>query len=194
MTQETILGIAIFFLIVAFGIILGGFLKRQMNGEGVTQKNGKFEGSVKVRLNSQYLHHDAFKFFNILNRSIPAEYVAFPKVGVDNIVDPAGNLIAYKAIGGQYVDFCIFKRTTMKPVAVVDLIDPRIGTTPIKKQDGAVTKSLEAINMPVLEFNVQNNDYNQKEILAKFLDSQDLYSLTELRKQREEKANNSRHR
>lgn len=179
--SEIFLAIAVFCLIVAIGVIIGNSIKNKMDYSQNHTKGAKFEGQVKVTLHKPYIPGESFKFYNALQRALPLEFIAFPNVGVDNIVKPAGNLIAYNAIAGKYIDFVIFKKNGMVPVAVVDLINPSVTLSSIMQQDVSISKTLKAINMPILEFMVEEK-YNEKEILARFLDSQDPYTLAMLKK------------
>ena len=176
-----ILAVAIFCLLAAIGVILAGSINSKMKHSQDASKGGKFEGQVKVTLHKPYIRAESFRFYNALQRALPIEYVAFPNVGVDNIVKPAGDLVAYKAISGKYLDFVIFKKQGMEPVGVIDLIDPSVTLSSIMQQDPIITKTLKTINIPVLEFTVEDS-YNEKEILARFLDSQDPYTLAMLKK------------
>ena len=74
----------------------------------------------------------------------------------------------------------------MVPSAVVDLIDPGVSLTSISKQHEVITKTLRTVNLPVLEFMV-DDVYNEKDILTRFLDSQDAYTIAMLKKQRRAK-------
>jgi len=180
-SNDIILAVAIVSLFLAIAYIISGSLKKKMAHSQSQSKGAKFEGQVKVNLHKPYLPAERFRFYNALQRALPLEYVAFPNVGVDNIVKPAGDLIAYNAISGKYVDYVIFKKVDMSPVAVIDLIDESLSLTSVMKQDPAITKTLKAINIPVLEFYVEEK-YNEKEILARFLDSQDPYTIAMLKK------------
>ncbi|MGD9901183.1 MAG: DUF2726 domain-containing protein [Spirochaetales bacterium] len=189
---DTALIIAIFLVIIAFAVFLGSVIRNKIDtSQNSNIHAGKFEGTVRVALKIPFMHGDSFKFLNALQKALPLEFIAFPNIGVDTIVKPAGNLIAYNSIAGKYLDFVVFEKITMKPVAVVDLTDPRIGSSPITKQDPAITNTLHAINMPILEFVVEDK-YDDKEILRRFLDSQDPYTLAALKKAREQKQSSKR--
>lgn len=181
--NDEFLGIAIFLLIMAVAIFVWYAIKNKLDK---TQKGLDFNiitGRIHVNLKAPYMPPKAFSFYNALQRALPLEFIAFPNVGVDNIMSPAGDIIAFKTIQNKYVDFVIFDKRLMKPVAVIDLIDPVLTAGSIVKQDKTITKSLESIDMPVLVFKVQA-EYNEKEVLAKFLDSQDPYTIAALRKAR----------
>lgn len=179
--NDIILAVAIVCLFLALAYIVFSSLSKKMAHSQSKSKGAKFEGQVKVTLHKPYLPAERFRFYNVLQRALPLEYIAFPNVGVDNIVKPAGDLVAYNAIAGKYIDYVIFKKLDMSPVAVVDLIDQSLSLTSVMQQDPAITKTLRAINIPVLEFLVEDK-YNEKEILARFLDSQDPYTIAMLKK------------
>jgi hypothetical protein len=184
--NDLILAIAVFCLFLALAILLIGYLKKKLDYSQNSARGGRFEGKVRVTLHKPFIEAESFVFYNALQRALPVEFIAFPNVGVDTIVKPAGDLIAYNAIGGQYLDFVIFAKNGMVPVAVIDLINPSTTLNSIKKQNNAITKTLEAINIPIIEFIVEDN-YKEKEILEKFLDSQDPYTIAMLKKQRQAK-------
>jgi hypothetical protein len=168
-------------LFLALAYIVSTSLKKKIDYTQSKSKGSKLEGQVKVTINKPYMPAERFRFYNALQRALPLEYIAFPNVGVDNIIKPAGNLIAYNAIAGKYLDYVIFKKEDMSPVATVDLMDQTLSITSTMKQDPVITKTLKAVNIPVLEFLVEDK-YNEKEILARFLDSQDPYTLAMLKK------------
>ena len=159
--NDIILAIAIASLFFALAYIVSSALKKKMNYSQSITKGAKFEGQVKVTLHKPYIPAERFRFYNALQRALPLEYTAFPNVGVDNIVKPAGDLVAYNAIGGKYLDYVIFKKENMTPVAVVDLIDQSFSITSTMQQDPVITKTLKAINIPVLDFYVEDK-YNEK--------------------------------
>lgn len=179
--NQSFLVIAIFLAFMAVAVLLWSYLKGKMDKTQKSLDYTKLSGRIHVILKEPYLPAKAFAFYNALQRALPLTVIAFPRVGVDNIVQPAGDLVAYKAIQAKYVDFAIFDKSTMKPLAVVDLIDKSLVAGSIIQQDLAITKSLQTVNIPVLEFEVQPK-YNEKEILAKFLDSQDPYTIAQMKK------------
>ncbi|MDD4211390.1 MAG: DUF2726 domain-containing protein [Clostridia bacterium] len=184
--SDIFLAIAIFCLIVAIGVIMGSVLKKKLDYSQSHTKGARFEGQVRVNLHKPFIAGESFRFYNALQRALPVEFIAFPNIGVDTIVKPAGDLVTYNAIGGKYLDFVIFKKEGMVPSAVVDLIDPGVSLTSISKQHEVITKTLRTVNLPVLEFMV-DDVYNEKDILTRFLDSQDAYTIAMLKKQRRAK-------
>ena len=184
--NDLILAIAVFCFFLAVAILLIGYVKKKLDHSQSNTRGGRFEGKVRVTLHKPFIEAESFIFYNALQRALPIEFIAFPNVGVDTIVKPAGDLIAYNAIGGQYLDFVVFAKNGMVPVAVVDLINPGTTLSSIRKQNNAITKTLQAINIPIIEFVVEDN-YNEKAILEQFLDSQDPYTIAMLKKQRQAK-------
>lgn len=183
---EFALGIAVFLLIVVAGILLSTAIKNKTLDSQSKTKGAKFEGQIKVTVNKPYIPADGFLFFNALNRALPYEYIAFPKVSVSSVLKPIGDASSFGSIASKFVDFCIFKKETMEPVAVVDLINRNATIGDIMRQEAAITNTLKSVNIPTLEFVVQDR-YNEKEILATFLDSQDPYTIALLRKGKDPK-------
>lgn len=180
-SNEMFLNFAIMTLFVAIALVVYTYIKGKMDKSSKNIDFSKFNGRIHVTIKEPFLPAKAFAFYNALQRALPLAVIAFPNVGVDTIVAPAGDLVAYKAIQAKYVDFVIFDKMTMKPLAVVDLIDPHLASGSIIQQDEAITKTLATVNIPVLEFRVQKA-YDEKAILGKFLDSQDPYTIAQMKK------------
>jgi hypothetical protein len=179
--NDVFLAVAVFCLVVAFGILASTTIKKRIDQSQSGTKGAQYGGKIKVKLYQPFIEGESFAFYNTLQKALPLEYIVFPNVGVDTILKPAGSLVAFKEIANRYLDFVIFKKNGMMPVAVVDLIDPSISLTGITKQHEAITDSLKSISMPVLEFSVQDN-YKEEDILSYFLDSQDPYTIAMLKK------------
>ena len=61
-----------------------------------------------LSLHEQYMDLREVIFYEYLQRSIPSNCVALPRVGVDTLVQPRGSKNFYNAIMSKYVDYVVF--------------------------------------------------------------------------------------
>ncbi|MFW6026335.1 MAG: DUF2726 domain-containing protein [Candidatus Woesearchaeota archaeon] len=184
-TSNSLLLFSGLLLALMIAIPAGIFLKKKI--EGGKEEKAKNTGNISVTMKYPYMAPSSFKFYTQLRKSIPDEYIIFPKVGLDNIMDPLGTPIVYNDIKNTYVDFCVFKAESLKPVAVIDVVDPEVSTIPVTKQSEIVTKALSKLDLPSIVFYI-NNEYTNKEILKEFLRNLDPLELETLRRTRAEEA------
>jgi hypothetical protein len=180
---ETIIGILILLVFTLAGIYISIKLKNSNFASGKS-KNANYSGNVSVSLKDQYMRVEMFKFYMAFSDALPAEFVIFPKIRVDRVLEPAGNFDAYKKIASKYIDFIIFKVDGLKPVCAIDLINPLVSTIDVVKQDEVVTKALEKVNVSVLTYTIEK-EYDRKKMLSDFLETQDIYTIMEMKKNRE---------
>ena len=157
------LGVAIFVVIIMLLILRKG--KKQKAMEKSTKIGGEF---IHLELKQKYMSRKQLKFYYLLHRILPKQYIAFTNVGVDNLCAPLGNRIEYNKILSKYVDFVIFEEATMKPLLVVDVFDMSYGDESLSEFEPDVIKALEAIKLPLVQFMIKN-EYNEKEILNKIM-------------------------
>lgn len=116
-----------------------------------------------VDASKKFLFRKELKFIAHVSRILPPEYVVFPKVGLDLILEPVGNKDLYNSVANKYVDMIIFEEATMKPVLAIDTYDGTIGNEQLDLKCPNVVKALEAAELPLLEFKIKN-DYTEAEI------------------------------
>ena len=110
---------------------------------------------VSVTPAGKYCEEDIMKFLDNLHMALPEAFIAFPKVGVDQLVVPGKNRIAYNAIMSKYVDVAVFYRKTMQPVLVIDLVNPNGSTETSATMDKDVVSVLDAIKLPVVQVKLE---------------------------------------
>ena len=195
---EIIISITIILLFAGLGIYLGIKAKKRMDSNyKSTIDFDKIDVKISykiIELFSAGLYsspNKAFEeliwpkeveFYDMYRTLLPKEYLMVPKVGVDKIVKPHGSLLMYNAIKTKYVDFCIFKRSNMEPVVVIDCFYPSITDSSIKEMDKAVKKSLEAVSIPVLQYEILDVPYDKDAVIKRFYDALDPVALAQLRK------------
>ncbi len=106
--------------------------------------------SVEVDLKKPYTTERSMKFLEYLHRAMPKELIAFPMVGVDRLVVPKKDKVAYNAILSKYVDVCVFTRRKMEPVLVIDLVAGNTSVEQYMEMDASVVAVLKAVKLPVL--------------------------------------------
>ena len=118
-------------------------------------KGKKGSSTVEVVLNKTYCSNDEMKFLEYLHRALPKEFIAFPRVGVDNIVQPKKDRVAYNSIMSKYVDVCVFTRKNMEPVLVIDLVMQSTAQQQYKVIDQNVVAVLKAVKLNVVEIDIE---------------------------------------
>lgn len=127
-------------------------------------KNGKLEtkGSY-CDVVDKYLFRKEVKLFVLINKILPPGYIAFPKVGVDKILEPIGSHALFNSIKGEYVDLVIFEQETMKPRIVIDIYDGSIGDEQLDVETPQVIEALKSAELPIVSVKVKS-DYDIEEI------------------------------
>ena len=123
-----------------------------------------------VSLKNSFCTEDEMRFLEAVHKSLPREFIAFPRVGVTTLIEPKGNLADYKAVWNKYVDICIFLRKDMKPILVVDLIHPSPVQQQMKKQDENVTNILKAVKIPLISKQIEYT-YNIDDLRVELLNA-----------------------
>lgn len=156
--------VALFVLIVLILV-----MKRKKN-EDFVEKSTKINGEfIHLELKQKYMVRKQLKFYYLLHKILPKEFIAFPNVGVDNLCAPLGNRIEYNKIMSKYVDFVVFEEATMKPLLVIDVFDMSYGDESISEFEPDVIKALEAIKLPLVQFMIKD-EYNEQDIKKKIMD------------------------
>lgn len=155
---------ALFVLIVL--LLIMKRKKKEDFVEKATKINGEF---IHLELKPKYMVRKQVKFYYLLHKILPKEYIAFPNVGVDNLCAPLGNRVEYNKIMSKYVDFVIFEEATMKPLLVIDVYDMSYGDESISEFEPDVIKALEAIKLPLIQFMIKD-EYNEQDIKKKIMD------------------------
>ena len=110
---------------------------------------------IDVGLNSNFCSNQEMKFLEYLHRAMPKDFIAFPRVGVDQLVSPKKDRNAYNAIMSKYVDVVVFTRKNMTPVLVIDLIQKGSAQQQYEELDPNVIKVLKAVKLNLLKVEME---------------------------------------
>lgn len=155
--------------VALFAILLMLVIFKKRKNEKLMKNSTKINGSfISLQLKNKYMVRKQLKFYYLLRKILPKEYIAFPQVGVDNLCSPVGNRIEYNKILSKYVDFVIFEESSMKPLLVIDVYDSTYGDESIQEFEPDVVKALEAIKLPLVQFLIKD-DFNENEVKSKIM-------------------------
>ena len=166
---DAIVPILIIFLIFGAAALIVFVLKRKFGKERkmITKHQPK---SVNVEIRKPYMKPNEIVFLKNLDKVLPAEFVAYPKVGVDNIISPKNDKILYNTILRQYVDVCVFLRTTMEPILAIDLYENSPVEQQLKQFHPNVVTALKTVKLPIVQF-LLAEEYNLIELRTKIIDA-----------------------
>lgn len=125
---------------------------------------------VNVELRKAYMKPTEIAFLKNLYKILPAEFVAFPRVGVDNLVQPKNDKVLYNTILSQYVDVCIFLKSTMEPILAIDLYEASPVEQQMKQLHPNVVKALQTVKIPLLSYQL-SEEYSLVELRTKVIDA-----------------------
>lgn len=180
-----IIGIIILILAIAAGVTVAVLIrKKQANSSGKIDWT-KYNANGQLKKHIPVLWPKEVEFFQIFRSVLPAGFLVVPKMGVDEIVKPNGNLLLFNAIKSKHVDFCVIKLSNMEPVAVLDTFYPSITDSTIQEMDIDIVKALEATNIPVIKYEILDVPYDRDAMLKTFLDAIDPVSLAQLRNKKD---------
>lgn len=179
-TITLIFGIVIVVLAVAGAVLLAIKLNKKMNmAKSIDWKTYNAKGQIKKHI--PVLWPKEVEFYQMFRSVLPSEFMIIPKMGVNEIVKPNGNLVLYNAIKNEHVDFCIVRISNMEPIAVLDTFYPSITDSTMQEINPAVKKALESVDIPVIKYEILDVPYDKNQVLAKFLEAIDPVSLAELK-------------
>ena len=144
--------VALIILGVGIGIaIISYILLKKHNFGSKTSAPGKLE----VELKKEYVSGEEMKLVEYIHKALPKEFIAFPKVGVDQVVNPTKNKVAYNSIMSKYLDICVFYRKTMEPVLVIDIMWNNEAKQQFAEMDPNVIAVLKAIKLKVVKVKIE---------------------------------------
>lgn len=151
-------------VVVSLCIIIGiKSTEKKYTKKGSTKREPK---NYNIKLNKEYITKKELAFLNAVHKSLPAEFIAFPKVPLSNLLVPTADKVTYNMVADKIADICVFTKDTMEPILAIDLIENEVSDLIFYKMDELAKKALKHVKVPVLEVKVQEN-----------------YDLFELRKQ-----------
>jgi len=149
-------------LFVALAILVGGLLiaiimsiilKKHTFGGKDKGKKGK--GKLEVELKREYASNEEMRLLEYIHKALPKDFIAFPRVGVDQIVSPTKNLVAYNSIMSKYVDICVFLRKTMEPMLVIDIMWDNQAKQQFSEMDTNVIDVLNTVKLKVVKIKIE---------------------------------------
>ncbi len=139
------------------------------------------EGDLSIT--DQYMDFREVVFYEYLQRALPSNCVALPKVGVDSILKPKGSKNSYNSILSKYVDYVIFNKQTMKPVLYIDLYDDSLNEQILKEEDKNVENALKSVKLPKISIKVtDDNKYDIETLRYEIANALDPVNLALLKK------------
>ncbi len=160
--------IIIVMIFVVAGLIIWGLKRTYGKDRGLVTKDEP--KVVNVELKPCFMKKNEMQFLKDLYKILPAEFIAFPRVGVDNLVQPKNDKVLYNTILSQYVDVCVFLKDTMQPVLAIDLFEPNPVEQQMKVLHPNVVKALSAVNIPLLKYQL-SEEYNLVELRTRVIDA-----------------------
>ena len=151
-TSDTLIGLGILFggIIIALFTYFG-IKKHNFGGNGKAKK----KGSLEVELKKEFVSNEEMKLLEYVHKALPKDFIAFPRVGVDQVVKPTKNMVAYNSIMAKYVDICVFLRKTMEPLLVIDILWDNEAKQQFRDMDMNVLDVLNAVKLKVVKIKVE---------------------------------------
>jgi len=179
-----VLVIVIVCAIIAVGIVVIVVLKlRTKDDVGFIPKfEKKHFQSASVMLKESYMHPKEMQFYERLTQAITSDFVVFPRVGVDQLMQTNKSRVTINAVLSEYVDFVIFERKKMRPILVVDLQDPSGDILALGEMHSNVKEALKAIKLPLVVYYVEG-EYTSEDLRLAIADYLDPLMIIALRKQ-----------
>ena len=169
-----IIFISAIILLSLLGYIIYFLVKRKKRGD--SKKNIKIKINKKEKKKSfdevkgsycdvveKFMFNKEVKIMNLINKILPSDYVLFPKIGADKILEPVGNPNLYNSIKGKYLDFVIFDAKNMKPKVVIDTYDGSLDNEQLDLQAPEVFQAISSAELPIVEIKVKF-EYLEEEI------------------------------
>lgn len=177
--EFAIIAAVIVFLIVVY--ILYRYLKKKNKNKGTEKKKEpkqkkekqkkikeKKSNIVEVKASSvdkvnKFLYRKELKILALISKILPKGYVAFPKIGIDTILEPVGNAELFNLVKNKYVDIVIFDEITMQPKVAVDIFDGSIGDEQMDIVSPDVVEALKLADLPLVSIKVKT-EYSKDEV------------------------------
>ena len=179
-------GLIVGLVLIVVAIVAGIFIAIRLNKKVL--KNMDAVNWDKVKINGMLKKHTPIlwpkelEFYEMFKSVIPKDFLIIPKLGVDEIVKPNGNLLLFNAIKTEHVDFCVVNISNMEPIMVIDTYYPSISDSTIQELPKPVLKALESVNIPVVKYEILDVPYDKDAVFKHFLDAINPIALAHLRK------------
>ncbi|HAJ77774.1 MAG TPA: hypothetical protein DCO89_01735 [Clostridiales bacterium] len=177
-----IFGVVIVVTAIIIGVILSVKLNRKVTNNAKKIDWNNFNAKDQLKKHVPMLWPKELEFYYMFRSVLPKEFMIMPKLGVDEIVKPAGgNLVLFNAVKEEHVDYCVVKVSTMEPIAVIDTYYPSISDSTMQKLETSVIKAFESVSIPVITYEILDIPYDKEKVLKKFLEAIDPVVLAQLR-------------
>ena len=183
-TFWTIFGIILVIVAIGLGVYFALKINKKYNNTSGKVDWDKANISGQLKKHTPMLWPKEVEFYQMFRSVLPSEFMIIPKLGVDEIVKPNGNLLIFNEVKDHHVDFCIVKVSNMEPVAVLDTFYPSITDSTIQEIDPKVKKALQSANIAVIKYEILDIPYNREEVLSKFLNAIDPITLAQIGKKK----------
>ncbi len=162
-----LIGIGLVYYIIRF---IGDRLRKKeddfktpkINKQKTYEKN--FNEGRKIFLTQKYMFRKELKVLKILYEILPKNYIPFPKVGIENLLEPTSSRFVLDEVRGKFVDFVIFEETTMKPILALDTFDNSFEDESLSEKEPALINVFEEIKLPFITLVVRNNDVDKEKL------------------------------
>lgn len=168
--------------VIVLSILFGGILITVLIAVGINnlekrsykKSTRRDPNKINLKLREEYIDKREFAFLNLLFQTLPEEFVAFPNVGLANIVAPNGDKVAYNRVYSEFVDVCIFQKDTMRPLLAIDLYKVESVHAAFRKMSDFAIRSLKSVGIKVLVVDIskiKTVSELRREIIAHMPDS-----------------------
>lgn len=150
----------IVFIIIATTLVISAIIimvLKNKNRNYDYSYNHKTITNAKVKLVKAYCSPAEMRFIEAVHKSLPKDFIAFPFVSLEKILEPDGSKVDFNIASSKIVDVCIFLQKTMEPVLVIDLYSPSPNNVTLKKIDQDVKALLKKVNLPIIQIKIQDN-------------------------------------
>lgn len=148
-------------VIVALSILVGGIIIAMITSIALkkhtfgNKAKGKGKLKLEVELKKEYTSNEEMRLLEYIHKALPKDFIAFPRVGVDQIVSPTKNKVAYNSIMSKYVDICVFLRKTMEPMLVIDIMWDNQAKQQFSEMDTNVIDVLNTVKLKVVKIKIE---------------------------------------
>ena len=171
----------IVFLIIAYFVYR--YLKKKKAKKGTDQKEGSLKRiktkpkkikkvknknvlslkSSGVNKVDKFLYRKELKVLVLISKILPKGYIAFPKIGVDTVLEPVGGEDLFNLVKNKYLDIVIFDEVTMQPKVAIDVYDGSFGDEQLDIVSPYLINALSLADLPLVSIKVKTS-YTQEEL------------------------------
>lgn len=117
-------------------------------------KDRFYDPTKTYKLRESLCNKTELMFYNIIRLKLHINYVIFPQINLQSIIDT--NTYFRNNELYRNIDFCIFKKDTLKPVLAIELNGNAHNDLVIKKRDLSIRQILKCVDLPLLT--IKNNN------------------------------------